>query len=105
MPPPLPKPKQKSRQLIPPSISISSGEENFAATSSSQASTLVIDDEECTGDGNCNSRGNGGHGKFSPDSNNDDKDADAYYRSMIQANPESSLVLSNYAKFLKEACI
>ncbi|ONK81063.1 uncharacterized protein A4U43_C01F24830 [Asparagus officinalis] len=101
--PPLPKPKQKPRQMVPPSISISSGEENSVAATSSQASMLVIDDEGCIGDGNCNSRGNGGHGKFSSDSNDDDRDADAcYYRSMIQANPENSLVLSNYAKFLKE---
>lgn len=36
------------------------------------------------------------------DSNNENDSMDAYYRKMIEANPGDALVLSNYARFLKE---
>ena len=47
----------------------------------------------------------GGHGSGweSYEENNHGKDrTDAYYRSMIEANPNNALLLGNYAKFLKE---
>ncbi|KAM7262523.1 hypothetical protein ACFE04_000206 [Oxalis oulophora] len=42
----------------------------------------------------CGGRGGG--------ENNADDRTDLYYRKMIEANPENGLLLSNYAKFLKE---
>lgn len=45
-----------------------------------------------------------GFGSNSHDSNNwrEPDGTDAYYRKMIEANPGNALLLSNYAKFLKE---
>lgn len=123
--PPQPKHKPTPRGMNPPSFSISLEEEtkidaaaaknlssNLSLTdedcSRGHANALVVDDEGCVGDGNCNIHGNGGnicgsggHGKGPSDSNSNNN-TDAYYQKMIQANPANSLVLSNYAKFLKE---
>lgn len=47
----------------------------------------------------------GGHGSgwdFSEGSNYGRDNTDAYYKKMIQANPDNALLLGNYAKFLKE---
>ncbi|KAI3711696.1 hypothetical protein L1987_70236 [Smallanthus sonchifolius] len=41
--------------------------------------------------------GGGGHGN-----DHEDESTDLYYRSMIEANPENPMLLSNYAKYLKE---
>lgn len=62
--------------------------------------------------------GGGGSGNgylgFSAERNEDDEDGkkdgsttvtDAYYQKMIQANPGNSLIVGNYAKFLKEVSI
>lgn len=55
---------------------------------------------------NGNGRGSdGGHGSGwdSSDENNHGSDeTDVYYQNMIEANPNNSLLLGNYAKFLKE---
>lgn len=58
---------------------------------------------------------NGGYGKrvsgsgngdgFGSGSNHGLDATDAYYNNLIQANPANSLLLSNYAKFLKEVYI
>lgn len=47
----------------------------------------------------------GGHGSgwdFSDEDNHGRDRTDAYYKNMIQANPDNALLLGNYAKFLKE---
>nr|GEU98710.1 hypothetical protein [Tanacetum cinerariifolium] len=52
--------------------------------------------------------GGGGEGKISGgggngnDHDDDGDNTDVYYRSMIEANPGNSMLLSNYAKYLKE---
>eukprot|EP00262_Sarcandra_glabra_P016660 TRINITY_DN5493_c0_g1_i1.p1 TRINITY_DN5493_c0_g1~~TRINITY_DN5493_c0_g1_i1.p1 ORF type:complete len:337 (-),score=63.91 TRINITY_DN5493_c0_g1_i1:170-1180(-) len=53
------------------------------------------------GGGSDGGDGDGGYG-FSEDSNNENNDADKYYRKMIEADPGNALLLGNYAKFLKE---
>ncbi|KAL5998898.1 hypothetical protein ACLOJK_009846 [Asimina triloba] len=45
--------------------------------------------------------GDGGSG-FSDSNNHGHESVDAYYRKMIEANPENGLLLGNYAKYLKE---
>lgn len=74
----------------------------------------VDDDDECRihvmvdgtgggGDGGgkiCSGGGGGGdNGDYGSDG------ADVYYRNMIDANPSNSLILGNYAKYLKEVLI
>lgn len=44
----------------------------------------------------------GGHGSPWNHSSNGGDSTDAYYQKMIEANPNNSLLLANYAKFLKE---
>ncbi|XP_010250126.1 PREDICTED: uncharacterized protein LOC104592449 [Nelumbo nucifera] len=60
---------------------------------------------KCGGGGGGGGGWNGGHGDggsgFS-DSNHGNDHIDAYYQKMIEANPGNSLLLGNYAKFLKE---
>ncbi|KAJ6816711.1 uncharacterized protein M6B38_415415 [Iris pallida] len=67
-----------------------------------QPPSLVLD-EGCVGDGGSGGRicsgGASGESGFFSDSN---KNMDAYYREMIQANPSDPLLLGNYAKYLKE---
>ncbi|MED6192475.1 hypothetical protein PIB30_010410 [Stylosanthes scabra] len=47
--------------------------------------------------------GDGGGWEFNNNNNNNGGDrTDAYYQYMIEANPNDSLLLGNYAKFLKE---
>nr|XP_043629282.1 uncharacterized protein LOC122600598 [Erigeron canadensis] len=43
-----------------------------------------------------------GHGSGGYDYGSDDNGTDVYYKNMIEANPDNSLVLANYAKYLKE---
>ncbi|GMI92803.1 hypothetical protein like AT5G20190 [Hibiscus trionum] len=59
-------------------------------------------EEECGIGGGCGgSDGDDSQGGFW-DSNNGNDGTDLYYLKMIEANPGNSLLLSNYAKFLKE---
>lgn len=46
-------------------------------------------------------KNDGGVSRFG-DSNHGNDSTDLYYRAMIEANPENTLFLSNYAKYLKE---
>ncbi|KAF7806395.1 Signal transduction response regulator [Senna tora] len=46
--------------------------------------------------------GGGGGGSDNGDSNHGSESVDMYYQTMIEANPGNSLLLSNYAKYLKE---
>ncbi|CAI9769846.1 unnamed protein product [Fraxinus pennsylvanica] len=43
-----------------------------------------------------------GSGSQDPNSWNGNESTDSYYQKMIEANPSNSLLLANYAKFLKE---
>ncbi|KAJ9163097.1 hypothetical protein P3X46_022803 [Hevea brasiliensis] len=52
------------------------------------------------GNGGSDSGGDGNSGFWDSNSGNDS--TDIYYQKMIEANPGNSLLLSNYAKFLKE---
>ncbi|OVA15336.1 Tetratricopeptide repeat-containing domain [Macleaya cordata] len=52
--------------------------------------------------GKSNVGGNGNEGFGFWDSNDGKDRTDAYYQNIIEANPESSLLLGNYARFLKE---
>ncbi|KAF8393211.1 hypothetical protein HHK36_021452 [Tetracentron sinense] len=55
------------------------------------------------GGGGGGSNGGDGNGDFGfSDSNRGNQKTDAYYQKMIEANPGNSLLLGNYAKFLKE---
>lgn len=47
----------------------------------------------------------GGDNEDSWNSNNGNHGTDLYYQKMIEANPGNSLLLSNYAKFLKEVTL
>ncbi|XWS17135.1 hypothetical protein CRYUN_Cryun33cG0042500 [Craigia yunnanensis] len=58
--------------------------------------------EEGCGIGGGGGSDGGGNEWGSWDSNNGKDGTDLYYQKMIEANPENSLLLSNYAKFLKE---
>ncbi|CAK9164876.1 unnamed protein product [Ilex paraguariensis] len=66
-------------------------------------STLVVGGGNGGGGGK-GSDGGDGSGSGSYDSNgwHGHDSTDAYYQTMIEANPGNSLLLSNYAKFLKE---
>ncbi|OAY47166.1 uncharacterized protein LOC110617219 [Manihot esculenta] len=55
----------------------------------------------CGGGGGGSDNGDGGNSGFW-DSNSGNDRTDVYYQKMIEANPGNSLLLSNYAKFLKE---
>ncbi|ERN03735.1 uncharacterized protein LOC18431877 [Amborella trichopoda] len=51
----------------------------------------------------CGGNGSGGDEIEGPDSNNNKNDrAEAYYKKVIEADPNNSLLLRNYAKFLHE---
>lgn len=63
--------------------------------------TLVIGGGSGGDDGGCK-RVTGGRNGDGFESGSDLDASDAYYNNMIQANPGNSLLLSNYAKFLKE---
>ncbi|XP_022143235.1 uncharacterized protein LOC111013150 [Momordica charantia] len=54
------------------------------------------------GGGGSDGGGDGCSGSW--DSNHENDRTDLYYQKMIEANPENSLLLSNYALFLKEVC-
>ncbi|XP_061359822.1 uncharacterized protein LOC133303868 isoform X2 [Gastrolobium bilobum] len=64
------------------------------------------DDGRICGGYNGSGRGSdGGHGSgwdFFEENNHGKDRTDAYYQNMIEANPDNSLLLGNYAKFLKE---
>jgi hypothetical protein len=69
--------------------------------------TLVIGggDMGCDGgriDGSGRDSGGGGRNGNGWESDYDRDETDAYYQNMIEANPNNSLLLGNYAKFLKE---
>ncbi|MBA0661582.1 hypothetical protein Goklo_005860, partial [Gossypium klotzschianum] len=77
------------------------------------ASSLGVEEECGIGGGGGNICGGGGRGGGDGsdgsdnewgywDSNNGKDSTDTYYQKMIQANPGNSLLLSNYARFLKE---
>lgn len=53
------------------------------------------------GGGNICGGGGGGNG----DCDNGSDSTDVYYKNMIEANPGNSLILTNYAKYLKEVYI
>ncbi|XP_012451469.1 uncharacterized protein LOC105773857 [Gossypium raimondii] len=78
-----------------------------------RASSLGVEEECGIGGGGGNICGGGGRGGADGsdgsdnewgywDSNNGKDSSDTYYQKMIQANPGNSLLLSNYARFLKE---
>ncbi|KAF9614970.1 hypothetical protein IFM89_021400 [Coptis chinensis] len=86
----------------------------FQLFSSSGLDELVEEEEECLGGGGIGGF-NGGGGKYNggdgvgdgfygfSDSNENGKNhTDSYYQKMIQSDPGNSLLLGNYAKFLKE---
>lgn len=54
----------------------------------------------CGDGGGSNGCDDGFSGSWDADRENDS--ADLYYQKMIEANPENSLLLSNYSRFLKE---
>ncbi|XP_030457561.1 uncharacterized protein LOC115678339 [Syzygium oleosum] len=63
----------------------------------------------CGGGGDGGGRGgsdsrDGGFGFYENNKNPGIDSTDAYYRTMIEANPGNALLLGNYAKFLKEVC-
>ncbi|XP_060172083.1 uncharacterized protein LOC132603172 isoform X2 [Lycium barbarum] len=58
--------------------------------------------KKCGGGGGDDSNGGNGDGGFEWDSNHGSDSTDLYYKKMIQANPGNSLLLGNYARFLKE---
>ncbi|XP_022946073.1 uncharacterized protein LOC111450271 [Cucurbita moschata] len=61
----------------------------------------VGESSDCGGDGGGSDGGDDGcFGSWDADRENDW--ADLYYQKMIEANPENSLLLSNYARFLME---
>lgn len=66
--------------------------------------TLLVGGGGGAGGGMCGGgRGSDdGWGSQDPGSWNGRESTDAYYEMMIQANPGNSLLLANYAKFLKE---
>ncbi|MED6199455.1 hypothetical protein PIB30_076121 [Stylosanthes scabra] len=69
--------------------------------------TLVMDGDGMGSNNNGSGRGYGDGGGwefFEANNNNNggDNRTDAYYQYMIEANPNDSLLLGNYAKFLKE---
>lgn len=58
------------------------------------------------GDGSGGGGGGSGGGDYERwDSNHGSGSMDEYYQSMIEANPGNSMILGNYAKFLKEVFI
>lgn len=60
----------------------------------------------CGGGGGRKGSDGGDESGFSESNNNRGIDnTDAYYRTMIQADPSNPLLLSNYAKFLKEVSL
>ena len=66
-----------------------------------------LDQESCVGGGGGGGSWIGGGGGSDPgdgcwDSNHSHESTEGYYRMMIEANPGNALVLSNYARFLKE---
>ncbi|GFS40919.1 tetratricopeptide repeat (TPR)-like superfamily protein [Actinidia rufa] len=70
-----------------------------------------LDQESCVGVGGGGGGGcwigGGGGGRFDGgdgrwDSNHSHESTEVYYRMMIEANPGNALILSNYARFLKE---
>lgn len=54
------------------------------------------------GGGGRGSDGGYGYGSYDPDHGYGHDNTDDYYQKMIEENPGSSLLLANYAKFLKE---
>ncbi|CAI9786916.1 unnamed protein product [Fraxinus pennsylvanica] len=56
----------------------------------------------CGGGGGRGSDDGLGSGSQDPNSWNGNESVDSYYQKMIEANPSNSLLLANYAKFLKE---
>ncbi|GJX65180.1 tetratricopeptide-like helical domain-containing protein [Tanacetum coccineum] len=75
-------------------------------TRSSSFLDVVEDEEICSlggggGDGDGKMCGGYGGGKGGGESD-DDHGTDLYYKTMIDANPGNSLLLGNYAKYLKE---
>ncbi|KAK8477785.1 hypothetical protein V6N13_139512 [Hibiscus sabdariffa] len=68
-----------------------------------RTASLAVE-EECgiVGGGDGGGSGTGDNEWSSWDSNNGNDGTDLYYRKMIEANPGNSLLLSNYARFLKE---
>ncbi|KAK8545197.1 hypothetical protein V6N13_066491 [Hibiscus sabdariffa] len=68
-----------------------------------RTASLAVE-EECGIGGGADGGGSGtGDNEWSSwDSNNGNDGTDLYYRKMIEANPGNSLLLSNYARFLKE---
>ncbi|KAJ0524607.1 hypothetical protein HanHA300_Chr09g0302411 [Helianthus annuus] len=64
---------------------------------------MVVVDGVGGGGGGGRICGGGGGGNEGCDNGGDGMDG--FYRSMIEANPSSSLVLGNYAKYLKEVVI
>ncbi|PSS36249.1 Transmembrane and TPR repeat-containing protein [Actinidia chinensis var. chinensis] len=68
-----------------------------------------LDQESCVGGGSgggggcwIGSGGGSDRGDGCCDSNHSHEGTEVYYRMMIEANPGNALVLSNYARFLKE---
>nr|GEW53879.1 hypothetical protein [Tanacetum cinerariifolium] len=67
----------------------------------------VVGEEICSvggggGDGDGRMCGGYGGGKGGDHGEGNDGTADLYYKTMIDANPGNSLILGNYAKYLKE---
>ncbi|KAK4713092.1 hypothetical protein R3W88_018999 [Solanum pinnatisectum] len=66
------------------------------------AEQLVVDGGGSGGDGRGKKCGGGGGGGGDSDGDSSEFSVDLYYTNMIQANPGNSLLLGNYARFLKE---
>lgn len=66
---------------------------------------LVVDGGGCGGDGRgkkCGGRDGGDDSEYWDSSNHEFDRTNLFYEQMIQANPGNSLLLGNYARFLKE---
>lgn len=63
---------------------------------------LVVDGGGSGGDGSGKKCGGDGDGDGDSDGDSFEYSTDLYYTKMIQADPWNSLLLGNYARFLKE---
>lgn len=68
----------------------------------------MVDGGGCGGDGRgkkCGGRDGGDDSEYWDSSNHEFDRTNLFYEQMIQANPGNSLLLGNYARFLKEVLV
>ncbi|KAL4378015.1 hypothetical protein GQ457_02G041080 [Hibiscus cannabinus] len=71
-----------------------------------RTTSLAVEEESGIGGGGDGGGSGTGDNEWSSwDSNNGNDGTDLYYRKMIEDNPGNSLLLSNYARFLKEVTL